>query len=1073
MKTNFSPSINIIRDIDKDFNYIPTPNAHRIFKQIISDFKVGIHSFNIIGSYGTGKSAFLLAFEKTLNGDKTYFEPIDGQLNGLRNFRILNLVGKYDSILKTFADYLNVNQGVWSTDIIFDKLDAYYQEAQSKNVLLVIVIDEFGKFLEYAAVHNPEKELYFIQQLAEYAADKNIIFITTLHQSFGSYSQRLYRNQQQEWEKVKGRLKELTFNEPVEQLLFLAARQIESKNRFETNANIPELIEIVKASDAFPLQGDLSLELAKELFPLDIVSAAVLTLALQKYGQNERSLFTFLESNEYRGINDFDDRNSPFYNLSNVFDYLLHNYYSFLSTKYNPHYVQWSAIKKAIERVEGHFDKELRDALKLVKTIGLLNIFGKESARLNLDFLSAYARICLGVEDPKSVLNKLASKKIIRYVKFKNKFVLFEGTDLDIELAISEASNKIEPIGEIVSALRKYFAFPYISAKAVHYKYGTPRFFKFELSEQPIDKVPVGEVDGIINLIFSEKLSEQDIIEFSQKVEQAILFGFYRNTKSIKEILSEIEKIRYVINSIADDRVAFRELKNALSHQIEQLNAQVLNKLYSKDDDVMWFFNGAKIHIANRTEFNSWLSKICGQVYDATPVFQNELVNRHRLSSSITLARKNFFQALLNNWEIPDLGLPKDKFPAEKTIYFTLIKRTGIHQGKNGKYFLSYPQEESFRELWQKSQEFLNSAKVSRKSLSEFEEMLAAKPFKLKHGFIEFWLPLFLFIKKDDFALFGENGYIPFLTPEVIELIIKKPHKFQIKTFDVTGIKLDLFNKYRTLLQKHSENRFSNQSFIDTIRPFLTFYKELPQYTRKTKRLSKPAAALREAIENATDPEKTFFENFPRALGYANVDLREDDSLLEDFIVQLQNAIRELRGCFDSLVDRVEAHFLQELDCANLPFPEYKNEIEKRYRSLKRHLLLPHQKTFYVRLQSELEDRRAWINSLVHAVIGKTLDTLKDEEEEIVFDRLSQVLMELDNLCEISQLDFDPDKECVVKLELTSTQEGHTNYLFRIPKDKRVDVNSVEANIRSQLSKDKKINLTVLTKLLKEQFTNE
>ncbi|MFQ5750600.1 MAG: hypothetical protein ACE5HI_01265, partial [bacterium] len=1022
---------------------------------------------------GTGKSAFLLAFEKTLEGDQTYFKPIDGQLNGFRKFRVLNFVGDYNSIIKTFADYFNVKEGLSDKALIFEKLDAYYQKVKSKKTLLLIIIDEFGKFLEYAAEHNPENELYFIQQLAEYTSDKNIIFVTTLHQGFDSYSRNLYKNQKQEWEKVKGRLKELTFNEPVEQLLFLAAQQIENKKRFKPNSSLTQLLEIVEASNVFPLRNDLSSELAQKLFPLDIMSAAVLTLALQKYGQNERSLFTFLESNEYRGINDFDSKNNPFYNLSNVYDYLLHNYYSFLSTKYNPHYIQWSAIKKAIERVEGSFDENLIDALKLAKSIGLLNIFGKESARLDSHFLSGYARICLGVEHPDPVLKKLESQKIIRFVDFKNRFILFEGTDLDIELAISEAASKIEPISDIVSSLKKYFTFPYISAKAVHYKYGTPRFFEFELSAEPINKVPTGEVDGIINLIFSEKLTEEQVLNFSKKVEQAILFGFYKNAKTIKKILSEIEKVNYVINSIADDRVALRELRNILSHQIEQLNDHVLNKLYSTNCDVIWFFKGRRIQLRSQSEFNSLLSSICEQVYDTTPVFQNELVNRHKLSSSVTLARKNFFEALLNNWEQEDLGFPKDKYPAEKTIYFTLLERTGIHHKKKGVFVLTSPREESFRVLWSKSEQFLDGSKVSRKRLSEFVEILSSKPLKLKHGFIEFWLPLFLFIKRDDFALFGENGYIPFITPEVIELIIKKPAKFQIKTFDVTGIKLDLFNKYRSLLNKNTESGISNQTFIETIKPFLTFYKELPEYSIKTKRLSKGALALREAITNATDPEKTFFESFPRALGYANLDLRSDEGLLEDYIFQLQNAVRELRTCFDNLINRIEAHFLQELGYANLDFYDYKIQIRKRYESLKQHLLLPYQKTFYIRLQSELDERNAWINSLTHALIGKTLDTLRDDEEEMVFDKLSQIFIELDNLCEISQMDFDPEKEEVLKLEMTSSQAGHVNHLFRIPKNKEALIRSIEKKIRSQLSKDKKINISVLTKLLKQELPNE
>lgn len=62
MVNNFTTSVNIIRDSDRDFNYISTPNAIQVFSQIVNDFKKGIRSFNVIGTYGTGKSSFLLTF---------------------------------------------------------------------------------------------------------------------------------------------------------------------------------------------------------------------------------------------------------------------------------------------------------------------------------------------------------------------------------------------------------------------------------------------------------------------------------------------------------------------------------------------------------------------------------------------------------------------------------------------------------------------------------------------------------------------------------------------------------------------------------------------------------------------------------------------------------------------------------------------------------------------------------------------------------------------------------------------------------------------------------------------------
>ena len=114
----------------------------------------------------------------------------------------------------------------------------------------------------------------------------------TVHQNFDTYAIHLDFSQRQEWTKVKGRFKEVTFNEPVEQLLFLAAENIEEKqSTSKKEKTIKELVDLLTVSQVFNINEDYINGIAKKLYPLDPISSYVLTLSLQKYGQNERSLF--------------------------------------------------------------------------------------------------------------------------------------------------------------------------------------------------------------------------------------------------------------------------------------------------------------------------------------------------------------------------------------------------------------------------------------------------------------------------------------------------------------------------------------------------------------------------------------------------------------------------------------------------------------------------------------------------------------------------------------------------------------------------------------------------------------
>ena len=209
MQVNFNPSVNIIRDAERSLTYYPTDNTRRIINQLVDDFRVGSHSFNIIGSFGTGKSSLLWALEQNLTLKKPYFHPT---LFGNPKIEIVKFVGEYKSIIEIFAEKYEATNFENNKDI-FAKIYYEHQEV-IKDGLLVIMIDEFGKFLEYASQNNPEKEIYFFQELAEFVNDPkhNILLLTTVHQNFDAYSISLNSSQRQEWSKVKGRFKEITFN---------------------------------------------------------------------------------------------------------------------------------------------------------------------------------------------------------------------------------------------------------------------------------------------------------------------------------------------------------------------------------------------------------------------------------------------------------------------------------------------------------------------------------------------------------------------------------------------------------------------------------------------------------------------------------------------------------------------------------------------------------------------------------------------------------------------------------------------------------------------------------------------
>jgi len=1052
MQAKFNPSVNIIRDSERNLDYISTPNATQIASQIGRDYKKGIHSFTIIGSYGTGKSSFLMALDESLTGKGVFNVNLGIKCSKVESLKI---VGHYQSLIEYFRELLHVTEDFSGNQKIFDELFSLTKN----NDLLVIYLDEFGKFLEYGSKHNPEKELYFIQQLAEFVNDHNrdILLVSTLHQNFEAYAANIAEDsQKKEWRKVKGRFKELTFNEPVEQLLYLAAKKLNGKN---INGVLTSALAKEKHLLPFAIEGVAKIE--NELAPLDLISAAVLTKALQFYGQNERSLFTFLES---------DIESEEWVGVPKVYDYLMASFYSFLNSSYNVHFRNWRGIQAGIERLESDASENRNAHMDLFKTIGLLQLFAHKSGHVDAEMLIQYFAHQYSKVQVTFSLQVLEKKSLVKYQKFNNSYKVIEGTDVDFDLELIKAEDAVDRSFDIISALTEHFDFPIIQAKSISYNRGTPRLFGFDVSLNPIQKkIPEGAIDGFVNLVFNDSLTIDLIREASSEQEEAILYGFFNNSKSIQDHIFEILKTKKVLVDHQEDLVAKSEFEKILESHERKLSHEVLGSLYS--NRVSWFFKGKEIkNINGPKKLNTELSIICENIYDSTPRFNNELINKHKISNSIHTARRLFFQQLNDHWQEKGLGFSDSKFPPEKTIYQSILLSNGMHnKSKNGFELTAPNSNNGFDAVWACCENFLESSREEKINVIELLNTLSARPFKLKQGLIDFWVPIFLFIKRGDFALYEDGKFIPYINDAVMYMLTRQPKRFTIKAFEISGLRLKVFNRYREFLEQDQKEDFTQDSFIESVRPFLMFYKTLSEYSKNTTRISVEAIALRNSIVDAQDPEKTFFETIPAAMKIDISSIEDSDKKLADFAVKLNDSIQELKNSYNELLDRIEDFLTLEVLGKKENFTSYKKRISNRYSEIKEHRLLAKQKSFIARLNSPLNDRDSWLASIAQNLLNKPLDTINDSEEEILKDRLQSMMIELDNLQALHKIK-SVDGEKVYKLDITS-EDGTRTTNIRIDKGSVEKVNQTANELDTMLGKNKKIRLAILSELLKKEIS--
>ena len=294
-----------------------------------------------------------------------------------------------------------------------------------------------GKFLEGAAQDGTD--IYFFQELAELASrsDRRLIVIGVLHQAFEEYAHRLSREMRDEWAKIQGRFVDLAIAAGADEQLEILSRAIESDE-------IPSEVGALAYEVAASIDREDSTTALKGCWPLHpVVSCLLGPISRRRFGQNQRSIFAFLNSTEPQGFRDFlrsaDD--GELYPPDRLWDYLRVNLEPSILASPDGH--RWALAVDAVECQQASGTGELH--LRLLKTIGLIDLFKERSGLVaSLPLLQAALRGSGQARDDSAAeinaaLADLEASSLVIYRKFTGGYGIFEGSDFDIEQAVDEA----------------------------------------------------------------------------------------------------------------------------------------------------------------------------------------------------------------------------------------------------------------------------------------------------------------------------------------------------------------------------------------------------------------------------------------------------------------------------------------------------------------------------------------------------------------------------------------------------------------------------------------------------------
>ncbi|RII28688.1 MAG: ATP-binding protein [Geobacter sp.] len=923
----------------------------------------GQGAFTWTGPYGSGKSSLVIALSALLNGDPNLRNIARKSIGNddadiisdslplqKKGWKIVPIVGRRSDPKLAIIEALeekklaNFDKKKQITDeYVVNKLLDIANEQLTTYGGLILFIDEMGKFLESAA--RDESDIYIFQQLAEAASRSNrrLIVIGILHQSFHEYASRLSRELRDEWSKIQGRYIDLAINTAGEEQIELLTRAIESRRTPKKPTKTPVAI----ANQIAVNRKGSSLHLAQmleETWPLHpVVSCLLGPISRRRFGQNQRSIFGFLNSAEPHGFQDFirnaddDQIYLPVY----LWDYLRINLEPSILASPDGH--KWSLAVEAVERCDSLGGTELE--LSLLKLIALVDLFKERSGLVPCFELLEQCCPQFTANNINIALERLQKTSFIIYRKFNNSFSIYAGSDFDIEQAVEAALQEIKSID--FGTLRSLAGLQPILAKRFYYETGALWWFDVEIV--PLSGLleyaqqftaTQGTIGAFLLAIPTDGEAEEQADKLCQdaldcKADGELVVGVSQRAWVIIDLARELLALQKVLNErseLSGDAVARREVI-ARRMQLQGLLEAELSHAFDKAE---WYSTVRVPQTLHLAELNSLASELAKKRFPKSPRLHNELLNRVKPSSSAIAAQNVLLKRMVMNENDSRLGI--DGFPAEGGLYNSLLLTAGIHQKTPEGWRFIAPEDASsdpynLRHLWKKTTQYLQKNMNRSVPVAELYSLWRKPPFGVKDGLMSVIAVAYIQSLRSNFAFYRQGAFQARFRDLDVECLAKDPSSIQLRWMDLTEVSKNLLSGLAEVVREFdSQNELNDLQPIDVARGLIAIFDHLQPWTKRTMNLSGNAKRVRDLFKQAKDPNKFLFDDIPSIFG--EVTPSNADESLNTIITQIHQGLDELCQAYPIMLKKLLDIIINELQVPNAS-PQALAELRERAENIK------------------------------------------------------------------------------------------------------------------------------------------
>jgi hypothetical protein len=789
-----------------------------------------VYILELVGIWEKEFPEVYVRFESYLQNSEYTLEKFKVELKTKSEFAILLFKEIYPTIAFG-TTYHNPNKIAFKEQLLY-----IFEQLAKKKTGLVIVFDEFGRFLKTVSKAKIHSTMQNLQDLAELVNRQNNAFLLMItHTGLQQYINANTNLTKGELEAVEKRFIEHRLESDSAIFYRSAHKLIKKPKEYKTDIfltkDYDQLHYFIMKYNLFPdmvteeIEGTI-IEGCQPIHPLTIQLLPYISNLL---GQNDRTLYMFLNEFELGNVE------GTWYYADRLFDYFYPDDSMILTLD----------SMKFYRLATSYHVSEI--ALRVVKLATLLNILNNRFV-ITTEFL----QFALGIDVviAQQVIEELVNVKLFRLNPYTKAYELYEGSIV----AFEEVYKEVEEISTIddrdrIKALENLFGDKYYIPSGYNNFKSMTRYIetRFILDDQPFE---LGKYeDGMLLYVITRGQKEQDLSEVRIKnyTKNDILFGI--TNINFDDISKHINQYLILDKMLQMPEVLQKEvnLKREILIRIEtvtyviQQSLDPLKKL--SKEDVRYYWMGKEVSFNNIHQFESFLDEWMFERFPYTPEIRNESFNKH---SVMGIQRKSAI-SILNQILQPEFdGTFKiEGNGPDYLIYATTFKNLNF----NFRELDNQPVGE-LKELRVKLVEHLKGS--SRNSIFSLFSIALSAPFGIRAPLVPLLVIALLKDKWHQMAFYSKDFSLAEMNAEMLyEILDQSAEFYEYQIYSLDNKVLEVL-QYLNKVYLARESVISPNILFSDINQWLL---KLPRFTQITDKQPSEVIKFKQIIRSSqTDP---------------------------------------------------------------------------------------------------------------------------------------------------------------------------------------------------------------------------